>query len=78
MPVYFFHIREGEAIIRDSDGIDLVDEAAAHAHAVKGARSLLSTAVLEGRLPLDHSIIAIDESGRQVLEITYREAVASK
>jgi hypothetical protein len=75
MPVYFFNIREGEALIVDPEGSDLPDEAAMRAYAVDAARDLLSAAVLAGRLPLDHAIEVTDEAGRPVLTVAYADAV---
>ena len=72
---YFFHIREGGSLVRDEEGIQLVDDASARAEALRGARSLLSAAVCEGRLPLDHAIVVADEAGAVLFELSYREAV---
>ena len=39
MPMYYFHLEDDETIV-DSDGTDLANTAAAHAHAVAVAREL--------------------------------------
>ena len=75
MPHYFFHVREGESLICDPEGSDLPNEAAARAYAVAAARSLLSTDVLAGRLPLSHAIEVADEGGRTLLIVAFGEAV---
>lgn len=74
MPLYFFNIREGDELILDPDGSWLPDEATARIEAVTAARSLLATAVLSGRLPLDHAI-EVTEAGLTVIAVTYAESV---
>ena len=77
MPHYYFHIREGAELISDPDGVDLADPDTARDTAIQAARSLLSAAVSEGRLPLRDAIVVEDASGTGVLELTYGEAVGS-
>lgn len=76
MPLYYFHIREGDELISDIEGLKLAGEADARLHAVKGARSLLSSAVLQGRLPLGHMILVADADGNTIAEIRYGDAVS--
>ena len=40
MPRYYFHIRDGKDLIRDEEGTELADPAAAHAEALASARDL--------------------------------------
>jgi hypothetical protein len=75
MPLFFFNIREGEELIRDPDGSDLPDAAAARAEAITAARSLLAAAVILGRLPLEHAIEVTDEHAAGVLTVTYGDSV---
>lgn len=78
MPVFFLHIREGAELIRDPDGSELADLAAARTEAIRAARCLLGAAVLAGRLPLDHAIIVADEHGGELLVMTYAESVGTE
>ena len=77
MPHYYFHIVEGGELIDDSEGIDLPDEASARDFATKAARSLLSAAVIEGSLPLDHTIVVADEKRGTLFEMTYGDVVGA-
>ena len=77
MAHFYFHVREGQNLSLDPEGIELADETQAREEAVKGARSLLSAAVCEGRLPLADAIVITDETGHRVAEVRYGDAVRS-
>lgn len=77
MPVFFLHVREGAELIRDPDGGEFADLAAARGEAVRAARSLLGAAVLAGRLPLDHAIVVADADGGELLAITFAQSVGT-
>jgi hypothetical protein len=72
---YYFHLRENGGYVPDEEGIDLPGrEVAIHA-AVMGARSLLASGAMEGRLPLGSILEVEDEHGCRVTELPFREAV---
>jgi hypothetical protein len=75
MPLYYLHIRSGPDLLKDEEGFDLVDLAAAHAEAVKGARSLMSADVLDGTLQLDQSIEIHDASGRSLASVQFGDVL---
>ena len=75
MPRFFFHIRGGEIECDDEEGVDFPDEGAARHEAVRNARDLLAAAVLEGRLPLEESIVVTDGGGAAIIRVTFGEAV---
>jgi hypothetical protein len=77
MPHYYFHIRNGLGFIEDREGMDVADLDAAHKEAVKGARSLIASEVLEGRLDLSGAIEVTDNEGQPVLTIPYQKAVST-
>lgn len=76
MPIFHLHIRLGDALIPDLEGIDLPDLAAARAEAVRGARAIMSTAVLDGTLRLDGSIEIHDAAGARCCTLRFRDAIA--
>jgi hypothetical protein len=49
---YYFHVRNGSGFIRDEEGRELADEAAASAEAFKGIRSIISSEATAGLLDL--------------------------
>jgi hypothetical protein len=67
MPRYFFHIRTGDAVIRDPDGSDLPNLDAAHAEARQAARDLLAALLKEGGV-LDGQVFEISDEAGSVLE----------
>lgn len=56
MPVFHLHIRIGNEIVPDLEGIDLPDLATARSEAVVSARTMMGDAMASGELNLDQSI----------------------
>jgi hypothetical protein len=75
VPHYYFHIRGGAQSADDDEGIPLADDEAAGREALRGARSILASEVIEGRLPLDERIEVVDGEGRSVLILSFAAAV---
>ncbi|HSI19957.1 MAG TPA: hypothetical protein VK980_19470 [Sphingomonas sp.] len=73
MTHYYFHLLDGVRI-EDEEGQELVDDAAAHAEALRSARSMMADAVWTGRLPLDESI-EIVAHGQIVAIVAFSDAV---
>ena len=69
MARYFFHVRDGDALIRDDEeGEELLNRKAVRLAAIVGARELLSDAVRCGKAgSLRQQIEVVDDSGRTVL-----------
>ncbi len=66
MPQYFFHVREGATLSRDSEGQDLPNTEAARREAINVGREILGEKLLHGG-SLDHRAIEItDETGHVV------------
>lgn len=73
MPMYYFHLRNGETIT-DVDGTDLADEAAARAHAAGVARELMFRR--ESMLQRDWAkwtMSVRDEAGRELFSFTLND-----
>lgn len=75
MPHYHFNIRNGYGFTADDEGLDLASEEDARTHAIRGARSLMSAEMLEGRLDLDGQIEVTDEIDGAILTVRFRDAV---
>lgn len=66
MPRYFFHVREGSDISRDTEGQELPDVEAARREAINASREILGEKLLHGG-SLNHRTIEIaDETGHVV------------
>jgi hypothetical protein len=75
VPVYFFHLRDGIDILRDPDGRDLADVAAAAAHALTEARALIGADALGGRINLRPCIDVEDGAGEIVHRLSFADAI---
>ena len=75
MPRYYFHLEEGGSRITDDEGLSLPDATAAQAEAVKGARSIMASEVLNGTLPLAATLIVEDDAGAPIAALPFRDAV---
>lgn len=72
---YHFHVAAGGEMLLDEEGREMSEPDMREA-ALKGARSLIAEDVRAGRLDLSGRIEVVDEYGRQVLVVPFRDAVA--
>ena len=75
MPLYYFHIRDGDELIRDEEGTELPDPAAAKVEALANARDLAvdeirSECRVDGRL-----IEIVSEFGSTIAIIPVRASI---
>jgi len=76
MPRYYRHIRQGDRLIEDPEGIELPDLDAARAEAFDGVRDLLGEAIRQGRDDwLNDSIVITDAAGRELTTFRFIEAL---
>ncbi|MDB5454294.1 MAG: hypothetical protein JWO33_2872 [Caulobacteraceae bacterium] len=74
MPRFFFHLYDRSGFVEDEEGVEAPDLEAAGAVALKGARSIISHDVEQGRLDLEGRIEVFDAAGVLVLVLPFREA----
>jgi len=75
MTRFFFHIRDGESLIKDAIGIDLPDVDAARYDAEQSARELLAEN-LRFRDPLDPRCYEVtDESGIVLFNFPFKSII---
>jgi len=77
MPRYFFHIRDGDGLKNDPDGIELPDVDAARATALKKACRIWSERPPEPAAN-DQTFEVTDEAGQIVLTVSFSEAFAER
>ena len=75
MPRFFFNVQDAHGALRDREGRELCDVAAARMAALDGARSLISDDVREGKLDLNGRLEVTDAPGGVVLVLRYADAV---
>jgi hypothetical protein len=61
---FYFHLRAGDELMRDEEGIDLPDLSAARREAIEAARELLAVAIKDGRSEVPEAFVIADEDGR--------------
>lgn len=66
MPRYFFHVREGQALSRDSEGQILPNVDAARGEAIAASREILGDKLLHGGSLNTRQIEIADETGHVV------------
>lgn len=74
MPRYFFHLYD-DVVVRDEEGQELLDDAAARQMGMRSARQMASAQVLEGHLNLDHRIEVADESDTILTTVMFKDVV---
>ena len=61
---FYFHLRAGEQLILDVEGLDLPDISAARREAIKSAREILAAAIRAGKAKVPDAFVISDEAGR--------------
>jgi hypothetical protein len=76
MPHYYLHIRKGEQLIADPEGIERPDLDTARGDALSEIRDLLAEAMKRGADDLlDDAIVIADEAGRELMTIPFNEGL---
>ena len=75
MPHYYFHVREGSDISRDTEGQELPDAEAARHEAISTSREILGERLLHGGSLNGRTIEITDETGRVVDVITSNDVL---
>ena len=76
MPRYHLHIHCDGEVIKDDEGGEFFDEAAAVKEAVRSIRSLVCGDVVGGVLHLDLSIEIRDDRDMRLQEVVFEDAIA--
>lgn len=75
MPLYFFHLTDGEDTLIDAEGVELGGLDDAKAIALRQARDIISHEALKGLINMNQRIEVRDESGATVFSIDFEDAV---
>jgi hypothetical protein len=71
---FYFHLRAGDELTRDEEGIDLPDFSVARREAILSARELVAEAIKSGKQQVPEAFVIADEEGR-MLDIVLLAAV---
>lgn len=66
MARFYFHLRDGDELVKDPEGSDLPDVDAAKREALLAARDILSDAIKAGKSKVPEAFVIADEAGRAV------------
>ena len=77
MPVYYFHVRDGELLLEDKDGTNLPNMDAALAEARASAREIAADSLKANEAIDSRKIEIVDGEGKVVGTISIREVVAN-
>lgn len=77
MPTFFFHVRDGDRLIEDPEGVDLPDLDAARAEAATAARQLRGDALLRGGAVAGRSFEITDKAGRVLATVAIKDVLDS-
>ena len=75
MPVYYFHLRDGDDVLLDPDGRELDGARAIARCALAEARALIGEEARDGRIRLDQRIDVEDAHGQVVYTLPFGRAV---
>jgi hypothetical protein len=75
MPRYFFHVRDGDELILDREGLDLPDLESAADECRRLVRAVLNEDQFRALLTPGRKFEVVDELGRLVLIIPFRSVV---
>ncbi len=75
MPRYFFHVEDEQGWIKDEEGLELPDLAAAVKEADGTAIDLAKAAIQEGQ-PVDgRTVVVFDEQGRPIYRLPVKRTI---
>ena len=75
MARFYFHLKDGEELLTDDDGVDLPDVSHAKHEAIQSARELLAEAIKTGRPEVPEAFVISDEAGRTLFELPMVEVL---
>jgi hypothetical protein len=75
MPRYFFHVRDGDDLIRDEEGTELPDPQAAKAEAMASARDLAMDEIRSKNRVGGRKIEIVGEFGETIQTLPVRASI---
>jgi hypothetical protein len=75
MARFYFHMRTGERVDRDTDGAEMPNLEAARAEALQSAREILADAIKGAKSDLLDCLVIADEKGRELATVSLKDAL---
>ncbi|GAA0571087.1 hypothetical protein GCM10009416_07110 [Craurococcus roseus] len=77
MPTFYFHVRDGDRLIEDPEGVDLPDLDAARAEAATAARQIRADALKTDRAVAGRRFEITDQAGRVLATVAIKDVLDS-
>jgi len=78
MPRYFLHIRDGERLIKDEEGVELPSIVSAKGEAEQAAREILATKVKSGDIIDGQEFEIYDAWGNHMINVPFKSVLRLK
>ena len=75
MPIFYFHVCNGNGFVEDEEGTELPDVATARKQAISGLRDIMASEMKEGEINLGSFVEIEDEDHELVATVPFIEAV---
>lgn len=75
LPIYYFHLRNGDDVLLDPEGRELDIRSTVELATLVQARGLISQDALDGRIDLAYHLDVEDEAGLVVHSLPFSDAV---
>jgi hypothetical protein len=72
---FYFHLKAGDQLIPDEEGLDLPNLWAAHCEALWSARELVANAIRSGKPQIADAFLIADEDGRELETVPFAAAL---
>jgi hypothetical protein len=76
MARFYFHMRTGERVDRDTDGAEMPNLEAARAEALQSAREILAEAIKAAKSDLLDCLVIADEEGQELATVSLKDALS--
>ena len=75
MARFYFHVRTGDDLTEDPDGVELPDLAAAREEALRSAKDILAESIRSAKKDAPDCLIVADAKGRELATVPLRDVL---
>jgi hypothetical protein len=75
MPRFYYHVRKGDLLIEDTEGVEVPGLRAAFDEAEQGARDLMAERVKHGQVIDGHQFEVHDELGTKLFTVPFKSVL---
>jgi hypothetical protein len=78
MARFYFHLKDGDRVIKDSEGSNLADTEQARNEGLIAARELVAAAIRAGKQPSVEALIVADGKGAEIMVVRLAEVIPTR